>query len=101
MKNQAPEEEATKLAENIAGSLSGWAMWPRITLDEKEEIVIDSHGPLGEPKESYWRTVLSLTAPAPVPARPGSIVRLDTEVFGPMAIDQPGRYKFHTKLTPK
>ena len=44
----------------VARGFSGLAMWPRLILDEKEDLVVEARGNRGEAQKSHWQTVLPL-----------------------------------------
>ena len=74
------EEEAAELAEAVAGSFSGLAMWPRLVLDVAEEFVVESRGSAGEPRESSWQTLLPLVTERPIPVSAGDSVEVNLAV---------------------
>ena len=51
----AKEEEARAVAGGAAHGLSGVALWPRLILDPKGDIVVESRGPRGEGQKSHWQ----------------------------------------------
>ena len=66
------------LARDVATTLTGVALWPRLVFDEAGTRVYDTRGPRGERMRSHWPTVLPPLAPAPgVKVGPGSTVVAD------------------------
>jgi protein arginine N-methyltransferase 1 len=80
LKELISNTEARKLAVNVSHSLSGLAMWPRLVLDEKGEIIVNSRGPKGEPRKSHWQTVLSLMTARPQTVDGGDKVNIQASV---------------------
>lgn len=61
----ASDAEAAPLAEAVAHSFSGLAMWPRLVLDPAGTLVVESRGPRGQHQKSHWQTVLPLMSGRP------------------------------------
>ena len=82
-----------KVAAEVATSLTGVGMWPRLLLDDTR--VVDSRGADGAPRESHWQTVLPLMSAVPVmdPVAPGERFALDAAIWIGDAIDDPVRYE--------
>merc|ERR1712083_17063 len=76
VKDGAPPEEAERLASSVAYSFSGMAFWPKLILDTKGDIFVESRGPKGEHQKSHWQTVLSLMTPVPVPVKAGDTIKI-------------------------
>ena len=94
----AKEEEARAVAGGAAHGLSGVALWPRLVLDPKGDIVVESRGPRGEAQKSHWQTVLALLAPRPVPVAAGSVLQLEATVKLGAAVDVPPVYELQARV---
>ena len=94
----AKEEEARAVAGGAAHGLSGVALWPRLILDPKGDIVVESRGPRGEGQKSHWQTVLALLAPRPVPVAAGSMLQLEATVKLGAAVDVPPVYELQARV---
>lgn len=94
----AKEEEARAVAGGAAHGLSGVALWPRLVLDSKGDIVVESRGPRGEGQKSHWQTVLALLAPRPVPVAAGSVLQLEATVKLGAAVDVPPVYELQARV---
>jgi len=82
-----------KVSAEVATSLTGVGMWPRLLLDEAR--VVESRGADGAPRESHWQTVLPLMSAVPVldPVAPGEVFALEATILLGGAIDEPVRYE--------
>ena len=56
--NPYPNPNPHQVSAEVATSLTGVGMWPRLLLDEAR--VVESRGADGAPRESHWQTVLPL-----------------------------------------
>jgi len=65
---RVPKAEVDNLSKDASSSFTGVAMWPRIILDPKEELIVDSRSyPQGDQRRSHWQTVLPIMSTEPVP----------------------------------
>jgi len=98
LKNEITAEEAKGVAKTTAASFSGMAFWPKLTLDEAGEIVVESRGPLGEHQKSHWQTLLSLMSPTPVPVKAGDLFKLTQRADFQFDILDPAKYTLKGEL---
>lgn len=67
--------DVADLARDVATTLTGVALWPRLVFDAGGERTYETRGPRGEMRRSHWPTVLPPLAPAPgVRVRPGDVL---------------------------
>jgi protein arginine N-methyltransferase 1 len=71
-------EDAAALSNAVASSVSGLALWPRLTLAEGDCVL--SRGAAGEPRNSHWQTVLPLLCATPVPVTAGDTLEVHSAV---------------------
>jgi len=76
----ADKAEAAELAIAVARSFSGVALWPRLVLDVKGDILVEARGPAGEPRESSWQTLLPIVSERPLPVSAGDCVEVNLAV---------------------
>lgn len=88
-KERVPLDRATPLAFAMARSLTGFALWPRLELDEESDLCIDARAM----SDSHWQTVLPLLAPRPMRVAVGDKLRsVSLTVELPGAVDEPIAY---------
>lgn len=51
-------------------------MWPRLILDEEEDLVVEARGVRGQAQKSHWQTVLPLMVQTPLPLLVGDTIKV-------------------------
>uniref|UniRef100_A0A7S2KXU9 Uncharacterized protein n=1 Tax=Zooxanthella nutricula TaxID=1333877 RepID=A0A7S2KXU9_9DINO len=100
LKEEMKDDEARKVARETAESFSGMAFWPRLVLDTKGELIVESRGPLGEHQKSHWQTLVSLMNPTPVPVSAGSVIKVEPQTDLGQDILQPVKYTLQAEIRP-
>ena len=79
----ADDAGATSLAHVAASTVSGLALWPRLTLNPSASIVVEARGPCGEHRASHWGTMVPFFASRPVAVAPGDVLTMRTSLEVP------------------
>eukprot|EP00578_Thalassiosira_sp_NH16_P010624 CAMPEP_0181115184 /NCGR_PEP_ID=MMETSP1071-20121207/21297_1 /TAXON_ID=35127 /ORGANISM="Thalassiosira sp., Strain NH16" /LENGTH=420 /DNA_ID=CAMNT_0023199375 /DNA_START=66 /DNA_END=1328 /DNA_ORIENTATION=+ len=85
-------DEARKLAIATANSVSGIALWPRLTLDDDTDIN-SRHYPDGGHQKSHWQTVLPIMSPEPVAVKEGDQIAVNFDFDVTSEVTRPPSYK--------
>ena len=93
------KKEAADVASKAAHSLSGIALWPRLILDSKGSIVVDSRKfPGGGQQRSHWQTVLPICSPRPVGGlKGGETIEVTAEIDLPNEVTKAPNYRLNGK----
>lgn len=85
---------ADQLAITTANSLSGIALWPRLLLDNDQNVEINSRQyPNGGHQKSHWQTVLPIMSPEPVAVKSGDKIDVNFDFDIPADVQKPPSYK--------
>lgn len=68
------------MADEVSQKFSGLALWPRLVLNPKGTLVVESRGPKGEHHKSHWQTVLPLMSARPSNVGPFDKIRVEYTV---------------------
>ena len=99
MTGRLSKKEAADVASKAAHSLSGIALWPRLILDSKGSIVVDSRKfPGGGQQRSHWQTVLPICSPRPVGGlKGGETIEVTAEIDLPNEVTKAPNYRLNGK----
>jgi hypothetical protein len=95
-RGKLPQKEAVSLAVASAHSISGIAFWPRLILDAKGEVVVNSRSfPDGGHQRSHWQTVLPImSGNYPVEnLKDGDTVEITVDFDTPGSVTKPPQYR--------
>ena len=85
-------EAAASFAAGVASSVSGIAMWPRLTLNPASTWVVEARGSECEPQPSSWQTLLPLISDRPMPVAAGDTVTVKVSIELGEDVTMPPRY---------
>eukprot|EP00581_Thalassiosira_minuscula_P009417 CAMPEP_0183706428 /NCGR_PEP_ID=MMETSP0737-20130205/3265_1 /TAXON_ID=385413 /ORGANISM="Thalassiosira miniscula, Strain CCMP1093" /LENGTH=422 /DNA_ID=CAMNT_0025933841 /DNA_START=5 /DNA_END=1273 /DNA_ORIENTATION=- len=84
--------DADTLAVSAANSVTGIALWPRLTLDDTVEVNSRQY-PSGGHQRSHWQTVLPIMAPEPVNVKGGDRIVVNFDFDVPTEVTKPPSYR--------
>lgn len=94
----APENFCARVASDVAHSVSGVGMWPRLVLDEAETLVVESRGADGRARRSHWQTALPLLCAAPERVAPGDVLHVDAKIALGRSVADPVQYDLRARV---
>jgi len=96
-----PDEPRAAISREVASSVSGIAMWPRLILgdDDDESLIIDSRGVDGRPQRSHWQVAMPLLCARPQRVSAGERVVVDSTIDLGERIDVPVNYDLSVEFS--
>ena len=91
---------AAAVAAQVAHSISGVGLWPRLVMDATGTLVVESRGADGSAQPSHWQTVLPLLCTAPLRVDAGDVLRVQATVDLGRAVNAPVEYALEAELIP-
>ena len=89
-----PADQRKRISHEVASSVSGIAMWPRLVLGEEDDeaLHIESRGADGRPRRSHWQVHMPLLCACPQQVTAGDRIRVDSTIDTGGRVNIPVKY---------